>query len=113
MGADPVAYAIAHTSWLAGEPVHAFSVRKQPKEHGTGKRIEGSFVPGTGVVVIEDVITSGGSALQACEAVEAEGGKVLAVLAVLDRESGGREAIEARGYRALTLFRISDVLGPQ
>jgi orotate phosphoribosyltransferase len=111
MGADPVSYAIAHTSWLAGEPVHAFSVRKQPKEHGTAKRIEGSFEPGTGVVVIEDVITSGGSALQACDAVEAEGGEVLAVLAVLDRESGGREAIEARGYKVLTLFRISELLG--
>ena len=111
MGADPVSYAIAYTSWLAGEPVDAFSVRKQPKDHGTGKRIEGSFTPGTAVVVIEDVITSGQSALQACEAVEAEGGEVLAVLALLDRESGGREAIEARGYRALTVFRISELLG--
>ena len=110
MGADPVAYAIAYTSWLAGEPVHAFSVRKQPKDHGTGRRIEGSFSEGSRVVVIEDVITSGGSALQACDAVEAEGGEVLAVLAVLDRESGGREAIEARGYRALTIFRISELL---
>jgi orotate phosphoribosyltransferase len=86
-------------------------VRKQAKDHGTGKRIEGSFVPGTGVVVIEDVVTSGNSALQACDAVEAEGGEVLGVLAVLDRESGGREAIEARGYRVLTLFRISELLG--
>jgi orotate phosphoribosyltransferase len=110
MGADPVSYAIAHTSWLAGDPVHAFSVRKQPKDHGTGKRIEGSFTPGTGVVVIEDVITSGGSALQACEAVAAEGGEVLGVLALLDRESGGREAIEARGYQVLTVFRISELL---
>jgi orotate phosphoribosyltransferase len=110
MGADPVSYAIAHTSFLAGEPVHAFSVRKQTKEHGTGRRIEGVFEPGTGVVVIEDVITSGGSALQACEAVEAEGGKVLGVLAVLDRESGGREAIEARGYHAMAIFRISELL---
>jgi orotate phosphoribosyltransferase len=110
MGADPVSYAIAYTSWLAGDPVHAFSVRKQAKEHGTGKRIEGCFVPGAEVVVIEDVITSGGSALQACEAVEGEGGRVLGVLAVLDRESGGREAIEQRGYRVLTLFRISELL---
>lgn len=110
MGADPVAYAIAHTSWGSGDPVDAFSVRKQPKDHGTGKRIEGNFAAGRRVVVIEDVITSGGSALQACEAVEAEGGKVLGVLAVLDRESGGKEAIEARGYRVLTLFRISELL---
>jgi orotate phosphoribosyltransferase len=110
MGADPVSYSIAYTSWLAGEPVNAFSVRKQPKEHGTGRVIEGSFNPGDRVVVIEDVITSGSSALQACDAVEAEGGHVLAVLAVLDRESGGREAIERRGSRVLTLFRMSELL---
>ena len=109
MGADPVAYAIAHASWSAGEALNAFSVRKQPKDHGTGKRIEGSFAAGDRVVVIEDVITSGGSALQACDAVEAEGGVVLAVLAILDRESGGRQAIEAR-YPVLTLFTISELL---
>ena len=110
MGADPVAYAIEYTSWIAGAPVHAFSVRKQPKEHGTGRRIEGSFRSGDQVVVIEDVITSGGSALQACDVVEAEGGRVLAVFSVIDRESGGREAIESRGYPVLTLFRIAELL---
>jgi orotate phosphoribosyltransferase len=113
MGADPVAYALAYTSWLAGEPVHAFSVRKQAKEHGRGKRIEGCFESGDRVLVIEDVITSGGSALEACAAVEAEGGAVLGVLAVLDRESGGRESIEAAGYRVLSLFRISELLKNQ
>lgn len=110
MGADPVAYAIAHTSWIAGSPVDAFSVRKQPKEHGTGRRIEGNFAAGNRVVVIEDVITSGGSALQACAAIEAEGGEVTGVLAIIDRESGGREAIEAKGYRVITLFRVSELL---
>jgi orotate phosphoribosyltransferase len=110
MGADPVAYAIAHTSWIAGSPVDAFSVRKQPKEHGTGRRIEGNFEAGSRVVVIEDVITSGGSALQACAAIEAEGGEVTGVLAIIDRESGGREAIEAKGYRVITLFRVSELL---
>ena len=110
MGADPMAYAIAYTSWLAGEPVHAFSVRKQPKDHGTGKRIEGSFAAGSRVVVIEDVITSGGSALRACDAVREEGGEVLAVLALVDREGGGREAIEEAGYRVLSLFRVSELL---
>lgn len=110
MGADPVAFALSYSSWLAGEPVNPFSVRKQPKDHGTGRRIEGSFEPGHKVVVVEDVITSGGSALNACEAVEAEGGEVLGVLALLDRESGGREAIEDAGYRVLTLFRIADLL---
>ena len=110
MGADPMAYAIAHASWATGDPVHAFSVRKQPKDHGTGKRIEGCFSAGSQVVVIEDVITSGGSALQACEAVRAEGGAVLAVMAVLDREAGGREAIEDAGYRVLSLVRLSELI---
>ena len=110
MGADPVAYAMAHASWSTGDPVDAFTVRKQPKEHGTGKRIEGNFGPGRRALVIEDVITSGGSALQACDAVEAEGGQVLAVLALIDREVGGREVIEARGYPVLTVFRISELL---
>lgn len=110
MGADPVAYAIAHASWLAGLPVHAFSVRKEPKAHGTGKRVEGCFQPDDRVVVVEDVITSGGSALQACDAVEAEGGAVLGVVAVVDREAGGREAIEARGYPVHALFRVGELL---
>jgi orotate phosphoribosyltransferase len=110
MGADPVAYAIAHASWLAGEPVNAFSVRKEPKAHGTGKRVEGCFATGARVVVVEDVVTSGKSALQACDAVEAEGGTVLAVIALVDRESGGRAAIEARGYAVHTLFPVGELL---
>lgn len=110
MGADPVSYAVAHASWLAGDPVNAFSVRKQPKEHGTGRRVEGCFAPGHAVVIVEDVITSGKSALQACDAVEAEGGTVLAVLALVDREGGGREAIEARGYPVHVLFRVGELL---
>jgi orotate phosphoribosyltransferase len=110
MGADPVAYAIAYTSWLAGEPVNAFSVRKQPKEHGTAKRIEGCFQEGSRVVVLEDVITSGGSALEACEAVRNEGGEVLGVMALLDREAGGRAAIEEAGHRVFSIFRISELL---
>lgn len=113
MGADPVSYALAYTSWLAGDPVHAFSVRKQAKEHGKGRRIEGCFEPGQRVIVIEDVITSGGSALEACEAVEAEDGVVVGVLTILDRESGGREAVEAAGYRVLCLYRMSELVGEQ
>lgn len=100
LGADPVAYAVAYASALAataGGPaaVRAFTVRKAPKAHGTGQRIEGPFAAGDRVVVVEDVITTGGSALQAVEAVRAAGGVVVGVLAVVDREEGGREAIEA------------------
>lgn len=113
MGADPVSYSIAYTSWLAGEPVNAFSVRKEAKKHGTGQRIEGCFEPGQRVVVIEDVITSGGSALDACAAIEEAGGEVVGVLALLDRESGGRDKIEDAGHRVLSLFRISELVKGQ
>lgn len=110
MGADPVSYAIAHSSWLAGSPVNAFSVRKKPKDHGTGRRIEGCFTPGSRVVVVEDVITSGGSALEACRAVEAEGGSVAGIIAILDREAGGAGVLEEAGYPVHSLFRIGELL---
>lgn len=113
MGADPVSYAIAHSSWLAGTPINAFSVRKQPKDHGTGRRIEGCFAAGDRVVVVEDVITSGGSALEACRAVEAEGGVVTAVIAILDREAGGADAIERAGYAVHSIFKVSELLEDQ
>ena len=107
MGADPVAYAIARASADAPPAVDAFSVRKEAKAHGTGKRVEGNFAAGDAVVVIEDVITSGGSALQAIEAIVAEGGKVLGVLAVVDREQGGRQKLEAAGHAVETLITAS------
>ncbi|MDQ3557385.1 MAG: orotate phosphoribosyltransferase [Gemmatimonadota bacterium] len=110
MGADPVAYAIAHESWGTERPVHAFSVRKEPKAHGTGRRVEGCFAAGNQVVIVEDVITSGASALAACEAVRAEGGGVLAVLALVDRQGGGRQRIEAEGLPVHTLFDIGELL---
>lgn len=109
MGADPVAYAIAHASWLADDPVNAFTVRKEPKAHGTGKRVEGCFASGDRVVVVEDVITTGGSALKAIQAVEAEGGVVIGVLALVDRQEGGREAIEAAGYPVHALVPIAEL----
>jgi len=110
MGADPVSYAIAHASALANAPIDAFSVRKQAKEHGTGRRVEGADLEGQNVVVIEDSVTSGASALQAIQAVQEVGANVLAVLAVVDREEGGREAIESQGHPFITLFTAQDLL---
>lgn len=110
MGADPIAYAIAYTSWLAGEPVNAFSVRKEAKGHGTGRRIEGCFEAGNRVVVVEDAISTGASAREACTAVEASGGEVVAILGLVDRESGGTETLRDAGYRVLSLFKISELL---
>lgn len=127
MGADPVAYAIAAASAGDGRQatgngeaslvtchpspvtIDAFSVRKAPKDHGTGKRIEGNFAAGVAVVVIEDVITSGGSALDAIAAVREAGGTVVGVLAVLDREAGGRAKIEAAGVPVIALVTATEL----
>ena len=103
MGADPVAYAVAAASASSTPTIDAFSVRKEAKKHGTGKRIEGNFASGSEVVIAEDVITTGGSALQAIEAVRAEGAIVLGVLAIVDREEGGREAIVGMGIDVVSL----------
>ncbi len=117
LGADPIAYAIAHASALAaeegdGEMVRAFTVRKEAKQHGTGKLIEGPFQSGDHVVVVEDVITTGGSALKAVEAVRAAGGAVVGVLALVDRQEGGREAIEATGGVPVISLVTAEQLGP-
>lgn len=110
LGADPVSYAIAHASALAKTPVRAFTVRKEAKTHGTGKLIEGPFQAGDKVVVIEDVITTGGSALKAVAAVRAAGGVVLGVLAVVDREEGGREVLLAEGLEVETLAGAREIV---
>ena len=110
LGADPVTYAIAYASAVAGIPVRAFTVRKEAKAHGTGRLIEGPFRTGDRVAVIEDVITTGGSALRAAEAIRAAGGVVVGVLALVDREEGGREALEGAGLPVLALARASDIV---
>lgn len=110
LGADPVSYAVSYASALAGTPVRCFTVRKEAKAHGTGRLIEGSFREGDRVAVVEDVITTGGSALRAVSAVRQAGGTVVGVLALVDREEGGREAIEAEGLPVVALTRASDVV---
>jgi orotate phosphoribosyltransferase len=112
LGADPIASAIALTSFLAGEPVDAFIVRKEPKGHGTGQWIEGrkTIPDGSRVVVIEDVVTTGGSALKAIERCRAESLVPVACLALVDRNEGGREAIEASGVPLEALFARGDFL---
>jgi orotate phosphoribosyltransferase len=109
MGADPVAYAIARASHARPPEIDAFSVRKEAKAHGTGRRIEGCFRGGAHVVVVEDVITTGASALTAIRAVTDAGGLVSGVLAVVDREEGGREAIEQAGHPVVSLARARDL----
>jgi len=110
LGADPVSYAIAHASALALTPIRAFTVRKEAKTHGTGRLIEGPFQSGDRVVVIEDVITTGGSALKAAAAVRSAGGVILGILAVVDREEGGREALEVEGFAVESLAGAAEIV---
>ncbi len=109
MGADPVAYAIAAASFGTAQQVDAFSVRKDSKAHGMGRQIEGNFGAGDEVVVVEDVITTGGSAEQAISAVVSAGGIVLGVLAVVDRDEGGRGVLERAGRRVVALTTAGEL----
>jgi orotate phosphoribosyltransferase len=109
MGADPVAYAIAAASAQAPPIIDAFSVRKAAKSHGAKRQIEGNFAAGMPVVVVEDVITSGGSAKQAIEEITSQGGNVIGVLSVVDRLQGGRELLESAGLTVVVLTTIHDL----
>jgi orotate phosphoribosyltransferase len=110
MGADPIVSAVAVVSFQTGKPVPAFIVRKEPKKHGEMKMIEGPFKPGWKVVVVDDVVTTGGSTLKACRAVEQAGGKVELALAIVDRLEGGRENLEKAGYIFISLLTRDDLL---
>ncbi len=111
LGADPVAYAIARASVDSPPEIQGFSVRKTPKQHGTGRSIEGNFNPGDPVVVVEDVITTGGSTIQAIEVVRREGGEVLGVVAVVDRQQDGVKAIESSAKTSVVVITTINDLG--
>lgn len=110
LGADPIAYALAMASATTQRPLRAFTVRKEAKGHGAGKLIEGPFRPGDHVVVIEDTVTTGSSARAAATAVRAAGGDVIGVLALVDREEGGREALAAEGLDVVALATASEIV---
>jgi len=110
LGADPIALAVALTSHAKGQPIPAFIIRKEPKGHGTEAWIEGGLPKGSGVVVVEDVVTTGESAKKAIERLKAHGCKILKVVALVDRQEGGREAIEADGHPLESLFTVDDFL---
>ena len=98
LGADPIVTAVALTSHLEGGAVSAFIVRKEAKAHGMGQGIEGPLRPGSRVAIVDDTCTTGGSLLQAIEAAEGAGCRVVKVLALLDRREGGGEELQRRGY---------------
>jgi orotate phosphoribosyltransferase len=112
LGADPISLAVGMASARLhpDEMLQVFTVRKEPKGHGRGKQIEGNFKDGDTVIVVDDVITTGGSTLKAIDAIEREGGKVAFAFVLVDREEGGRAAIEARGIPVLPLFSRSSLL---
>lgn len=110
LGADPIVSAVAALSVDTERPLPAFIVRKEPKKHGERKMIEGPFQKGWRVVIVDDVVTTGGSTLKACQAVEEEGGKVVLTLALVDRLEGGRENLENKGYKFLSLLTRKDLL---
>ncbi len=112
LGADPIATATSIAAFLSGNPLHAFIIRKEPKGPGTGQWLEGrkNLPPGTRVVIVEDVVTTGGSSMKAVRRAEEEGLKVLGIVALVDREEGGRENIEREGYWLKAIFTKSEVL---
>ena len=109
LGADPIAYAIANHATRAGLTLDAFTVRKQPKGHGTGRQIEGGLPPGAPVVVIEDSVTTGGSLLKALEVIVGHGAVVLGVLALVDREEGGAARLAEAGYDFRPVYTATDL----
>jgi orotate phosphoribosyltransferase len=112
MGADPIATAVSLVSYLEGKPIPAFIVRKEPKKHGRGLWIEGihNLPEGTAVAVVEDVVTTGGSTLKAIERVKEEGLKVVKILAIVDRDEGGKENLQKQGWKLESLFSRHDFL---
>jgi orotate phosphoribosyltransferase len=109
MGADPIASAAVYTSFLRNKPVEGMVIRKEPKGHGTMNRIEGNVKAGDEVIIIDDVVTTGGSTIRAIEAAEEAGLYIMAVIILLDRcESGGRENIERLGYPVYSILTIKD-----
>lgn len=109
MGADPIATAILHQGVARAQSYDAFVVRKEPKDHGRGKQVEGPDVAGKRVIVVEDTSTTGGSPLTAIEALRAAGAEIVAVAVVVDRNTGAREIIEATGVPYRYALNLNDL----
>ncbi len=112
LGADPLVSATTVISHEMGRPLAGLLVRKEAKGHGTGQYVEGlgNFEPGDSVAMVEDVVTTGGSLLKACERVKAAGLNIVAVCTILDRQEGGREILQEAGYNLLALFTREELV---
>ncbi len=109
LGADPISNAIAYTYCLKGEQIESFVVRKEPKKHGTMLWVEGNVSRGDKVIIIEDVITTGGSTIKAIDRAKKSGLKVLGVIVLIDRQEGGKEKIEAKGVKVETVLNREEI----
>jgi orotate phosphoribosyltransferase len=113
LGADPIVTAVSLISYLEGDPLYAFIIRKEPKRHGKGLWIEGdkALREGMKVAVVEDVVTTGATLLKAIEVCENFGLRVVLAMALIDREEGARELLQKKGYEFQSLFRRSELVG--
>ena len=113
LGADPLVTAVSIVSYLEDAPIPAFIVRKEPKGHGTDNYIEGknNLQPGALVAVVEDVVTTGGTLVKVIDRVQSEGFRVGLVATVVDRQEGGAEALESRGYPLVSIFTRQQLIG--
>jgi orotate phosphoribosyltransferase len=110
LGADPIVSAVSIVSAYSNQPIPALIIRKEPKGHGTKAYIEGpNLTPGARVVVLEDVVTTGKSALQAVERLTACGYRVTQIIALVDREQGGAELYQSQGIEFKALFSIKEI----
>ena len=117
LGADPIAHAVAYTSYLKGKlgiescrPIESFVVRKTPKPHGLMQWIEGNVKKGDRVAIVDDVITTGKSTIEAINRAKEAGLEIVKVIALIDRQEGGREAVETLGYKLVSIITREEVM---
>ncbi|MBW2040366.1 MAG: orotate phosphoribosyltransferase [Deltaproteobacteria bacterium] len=113
LGADPIVTSVALASYMEGDPIAAFIIRKEPKGHGKGLWIEGdkALKKGAKVAIVEDVVTTGGSLLKAIRVAEEHGLQVVQVLALVDRQEGGKERLAEEGYTLEAVFTRGEIVG--
>ncbi len=110
IGADPIAAGVSILRHQEKAPIKMFIVRSSPKDHGMGKYIEGNMEKGWNVVIVDDVVTTGGSIIKAIEAVEKSGGIVKKIIAIVDRKEGAKENLKKKGYMLESIFTKDDLL---